>query len=232
MPENVFPRGDQEAGRAARRVEQAFVLFRVDQFDHEVDDVARRAELAGVALAAEHGEQVFEGVAEALRVVVGEAVDFLEEGAQRFRVAVGQVGVLEDVAEERGDAGVFVHAADGFGVAVELFLAGEFGRLELAPAVAGEVAGKEAARAAEVFRLAVHVVHELVDERDGDLFDLRFGVRHLADEDVAAGVDAAFCFGVEHGGFRCGWRRCFGYSWRCRMNFRLNCTSEYLLSCA
>jgi hypothetical protein len=137
LSENVFPRGDQEAGRAARRVEQAFVLLRVDQLDHEVDDVARGAELAGVALAAEHGEQVFEGVAEALGVVVGEAVDFLEEGAQRFRVAVGQVGVLEDVAEERGDAGVFVHPADGVGVEVELFLAGEFGRLEPRPAVAG-----------------------------------------------------------------------------------------------
>ena len=160
--------------------------------------MARGAELAGVALAAEHGEQVFEGVAEAFGVVVGEAVDFLEEGAQRFRVAVGQVGVLEDVAEERGDAGVFVHPADGVGVEVELVLAGEFGRFQPRPAVAGEVAGEEAALAAEVFGLAVHVVHELVDERDGDLFDLRFGVRHLADEDVAAGVDTALGFGVEH----------------------------------
>ena len=106
-PKDVFPRRDQEAGRPARRVENAFVLLRVDDFDHEVDDVARSAELAGVALAAEHGKQVFEGVAEAFGVVVGEAVDFLEEGAQRFRVAVGQVGVLEDVAEERGDAGVW-----------------------------------------------------------------------------------------------------------------------------
>ena len=45
-------------------------------------------ELPGVALGAEDGEQVLEGVAEPLRVVVGELVDDLEEGAQGFGVAV------------------------------------------------------------------------------------------------------------------------------------------------
>jgi hypothetical protein len=62
--EDVLPGRNQEARRAAGRVENAFVLLRVDDLDHEVDDVARRAELAGVALAAEHREQVFEGVAQ------------------------------------------------------------------------------------------------------------------------------------------------------------------------
>lgn len=33
-------------------------------------------------------------------------------------------------------------------------------------------ASEEAALVAKVFGLAVHVVDELVDERDGDLFDL------------------------------------------------------------
>lgn len=63
------------------------------------------------------------------------------------------------------------------------------------------VPGEEAALAAHLLGLGIHVVHELVDEDDGDLFDLGFGVGHLADEDVAAGIDAAFGFGVEHGGF-------------------------------
>ena len=38
-------------------------------------------------------------------MIVGEGVDDLEKGAQGFRVAVGQVGVVEDVAEEQRDAG-------------------------------------------------------------------------------------------------------------------------------
>jgi hypothetical protein len=66
----------------------------------------RRAKLPCVALGAEDGEQILEGVAEALGVVVLEFVDDLEERPQRFRVAIGEVGILEDVAEERRDAGV------------------------------------------------------------------------------------------------------------------------------
>ena len=86
--------------------------------DHEIDDVARGAELAGVALGAEDGEQILEGVAEAFAVVVGELVDDLEEDLERFGVAIRQVGVLEDVAEERRDAGVLRHLGDAFGVEV------------------------------------------------------------------------------------------------------------------
>ena len=58
--------------------------------DDEVDDVARGAELPGVALGAEHGEQILEGVAQPLAVVVVELVDDLEEELERLRVAVGQ----------------------------------------------------------------------------------------------------------------------------------------------
>ncbi|OHC71653.1 MAG: hypothetical protein A3H93_15775 [Rhodocyclales bacterium RIFCSPLOWO2_02_FULL_63_24] len=78
-------------------------------------------------------------------------------------------------------------------------MAAERGGHELGPAVAGVVAGEKLALAAEFLALGIHVVHELVDERDGDLFDLGFGVGHFADEDVAGRVDAAFGIGVEHG---------------------------------
>ena len=77
-------------------------------------------------------------------------------------------------------------------------MAAEAGAHELGPAVAGEVAGEELALAAEFLALGVHVVHELVDQGDGDLLDLGFGVGHFAHEDVAGGVDAAFGIGVEH----------------------------------
>ncbi|KAF0143929.1 MAG: hypothetical protein FD153_404 [Rhodospirillaceae bacterium] len=82
------------------------MFLRGEDFDHEVDDVARGAELAGIALAAEDAEQILEGVAEALAVVVAELVDDLEEAFERLGVAVRQVGVFEDVAKERRDAGV------------------------------------------------------------------------------------------------------------------------------
>ena len=68
--EDVLVGRDQEPGGAAGRVEHGLGLLRVDDFDHEVDDVARGAELPGVALGAEHGEQILEGVAEAFAVVV------------------------------------------------------------------------------------------------------------------------------------------------------------------
>ena len=118
---------------------------------------------------------------------------------QRFRVAVGQIGVLEYVAEEQRDAGVLRHLGDGLGVEVQGLVAAEPGAHELGPAVAGEFLGEELALAAELLALGVHVVHELVDQGDGDLFDLALGVGHFADEDVAGGVDAAFGVGVEHG---------------------------------
>ena len=54
----------------------------------EVDDVARRTELSGIALGAKHGEQIFVGVAKPLRMVVGEFIDNLQERTQGLRVAV------------------------------------------------------------------------------------------------------------------------------------------------
>ena len=66
------------------------------------------------------------------------------------------------------------------------------GTHELGPAVSRELFGEEFALAAELFGLGVHVVHELVDQRDGDLLDLALRVGDLADEDVAGSVDAAF----------------------------------------
>ena len=121
----MFVGGDEKSGGAAGGIEHGLVLLRVDDGHDEVDDMPRGAELSRVSLGAEDGEQIFEGVAEALGVVVLELVDDLEERPQRFRVAIGQVGVLEDVAEEQRDAGVFRHLGDGFGVEVERLVAAE-----------------------------------------------------------------------------------------------------------
>ncbi len=154
--------------------------------------MARGAELAGVALGAEDGEQVFKGVAESFAMIVLEFVDDFEEGAQGFGAVVGEEGVLEEGAEERGDVGVLGDFGQGFGVEDQGGLAAEVGLEEVAPSEAGIRAGKELAPASELFGLGVDVVHELVDEGDGDLFDLAFGVGDFADKQVAGGVDAAF----------------------------------------
>ena len=107
--------GDEESGGAASRVEQRFVLLGIDDGDDEVDDMAWGSELSRVALGTEDGEQVLESVSQTLRVVVAELVDDLEEGPQRLRVAIGQVGIFEDVAEERGDARILRHPVNGLG---------------------------------------------------------------------------------------------------------------------
>ena len=190
--------GDEETGGAASRIEDDVAFFRVDDLNHEINDVARGAELAGIALRAEDREEILESVAEALAVVVAELVDDLEEGLERLGVAVGQVGVFEDVAEQRRNAGVFGHFGNAFAVEAEHFVAAETRGHELGPAVAGVFRGEELPLAAEFLGLGVHVVHELVDQGDGDLLDLGLRVGDFADEDVAGGVDAAFGVGIEH----------------------------------
>ena len=92
---DVFVGGDEESGGAAGGVEDGFVLLWVDELDHEVDDVARGAELPGIALRAKDGEEVFEGIAEAFGVVVFELVDDLEEALEGLGIAVWKVGVLK-----------------------------------------------------------------------------------------------------------------------------------------
>ena len=196
--DNVLVGRDQESGGSAGRVEYSLVLPGGDDLDDEVDDVARGAELAGGSLAAEHREQVLEGVSQTLGVVVLELVDDLEECPQGLRVAVGKEGVFEDIAEERRDAGILRHLGDCLGVEVEHLVTTEAGTHKFSPAVAGVVAGKEITVAAELLRLGVHIIHKLVDQGDGDLFDLAFGVGDLADKDVAGGIDAAFGIGIEH----------------------------------
>ena len=67
------------------------------------------------------------------------------------------------------------------------------------PAVAGEVAGKELSLTAPLLTLGIDVIHEFIDEGDGDLLDLALGVGNFAHQDVAGGVDAAFGVGIQHG---------------------------------
>ncbi len=51
-------------------------------------------------------------------------------------------------------------------------MAAQPGAHEFGPTVAGELVGEELALTAQLLALSIHVVHELVDQRDGDLLDL------------------------------------------------------------
>ncbi len=182
-----------------RRVEDGLAFLRGEDLDHKVNDVARGAKLPGIALRTEDAKQILKGIAEPFAVIVAELVDDFEEGLERLRVAVWKVGVLEVSRKSAGDTGwVLGHLGNAFAVKAEHLVAAERGSHQFGPPVAGIVSGEELALAAEFFGLGVHVIHELVDQRDGDLLDLGFWVGDLADEDVAGGVDAAFGIGVEH----------------------------------
>src|ERR1035441_9964655 len=102
-------------------------------------------------------------------MVIPELVDDLEKSLKRFRIAVGKIGILEDVAEECRDAGVFRHLGDAFGVETKHFVAAQRWGHELSPAVASKVAREEFPLAAEFLGLGVHVIHEFVNKSDGDL---------------------------------------------------------------
>ena len=123
--EDVLVGGDEEPGGAAGGVEDGLVLLRGEDLDHEINDVARGAELTGIALGAEDAEEILEGVAEALAVVVAELVADFEEGLERLGVAVWEVCVLEDVAKKRRNARVLWHLGDAFAVERDHLVAAE-----------------------------------------------------------------------------------------------------------
>ena len=160
--------------------------------------MARSAELPGVPLRAKHREQIFKSIAEPLAVIVRKLVDDLEKGAQSLWVAVGQIGVVEDVAEQRRNARIFRHPGDRLSVQIQGLVAAQASAHQLRPAIAGKVAGKKRALPTQLLTVGVNVVHKLVDERDSNLLYLAFRIGHLADEDVAGCVNAAFGSSIEH----------------------------------
>ena len=132
---------------------------------------------------------------------VGEAVHLGEEHGEDAPVAEFQEGVAEDVAEQAGQVRGFLRMAesfDAFGEKRDAFVGGDGLREEIAPAVFRKFAREETALAAEFHGFLVEVIHEFVNQRERDEFDLIRRLGEFADEDIATGVDAAFGFGGEH----------------------------------
>ena len=152
-------------------VENFVAGLRVEAGDDEINDVARGAELAVLALRAGALQEVFKGVAEFLAVRVGEAVHLGEDHGEDAPVAELQEGVAEDVAEQAGQVRGFLRMAEGFdafGKERDAFVGGDGLREEIAPAVFGQLAGEETALAAELHGFLIEVVHEFVNEGEGN----------------------------------------------------------------
>ena len=192
----MLVRGDEETRRPAGRVKHNILLLRVHDRHDEVDDMPRRAKLPRVALRIHHRKQILERVPQPLRVVISEAVDLLQKDPQRLRVAIRQKGVAENIPEQLRYARVLVHPLDRLSVKTEHLVAPQARLHQPGPAVSTELPGEKRPFTAQFFTERVHVVHELVDQRDRDLLHLALGVGYLPHQDIAGSVNAAFRVGV------------------------------------
>ena len=105
--------------------------------------MARRAELAVLALDAHRFEQILKGVAELLAVRVGEAVHLIEEKREDAAVAKLQERVPEDVAEERGQMLALFRSLRAFREKIHPLVGRDGLREQGAPAIFLERSGKE-----------------------------------------------------------------------------------------
>ena len=98
LPPHVLQRRNQEAARAARRVDDLLARLGVDDLDHHFDHVARREELAFRAAqgrADEHLEGVADGVAVGLHDAV--VLEFADDVGEAVGVEFDRVVGLEDI---------------------------------------------------------------------------------------------------------------------------------------
>lgn len=198
--ENVLEGGNQKSRRTSSGVKNGFVFLGVDHVHDEFNDVARGSELAVLPLCAHRVQQVFKGVAEFFGMVVRESIDFIEEQLQHLAVTEFKKGVFENAFEEFGNA-LVLHVADGLNSLNEFrdtFVAAQGIADEFAPGQVTEVADEKRGLAAQLARLLIDVIHEFVNQGDGNEFNLVGRQRQLADEYVAGIVYPAFGFLVEH----------------------------------
>ena len=212
MPPQIFADRHEEAASAARRVANDVRGHRPDKLHHQLDDVARGAELAVLPGAGDLPEHVFVEVALGVAVLHRHAVNHVHDlGEQRGRgdgearvlhvVRVGGV-VAADVAQER--EGVLADDAEHF-LSLEMF--------EARPAeiVVGAFLrvfafGEDAAfhRALQggglVLFQRVEVVQALEEQQVGDLLDDFEGIGDAAGpEGIPEGVN----FGADFAGKHC-----------------------------
>src|ERR1019366_2164919 len=124
-----------------------------------------------------------------------------KEHGEDASVAELQEGVAEDVAEQARQVRGFFRMAerlDALGKQRDPFVGGDRLREEIAPAVFRQAVDEKAAFAAHLHGFLVEVVHEFVNQRERDEFNLIGRLREFADENIAAVINTAFGFGGEH----------------------------------
>ncbi len=137
-------------------------------------------------------------------MAVGEGAQLREEEGERAPVAEFEEGIPKHVVEEQRqvsgqDDFLSIHGGlfpaeqlDALGEKVHALLSTEGLGHEGTPAEGGQIAGEKAALPAHLHGLLVQVVHEFVDERQGDQLHLIGRYGELPHQDVTTGIDAAF----------------------------------------
>ena len=90
------------------------------------------------------------------------------------------------------------HCRNGLCVSGEHLVTAKAATHQLCPAIMGELAGEKPALPAQRLALCVDIVHELVDQRDGNLLHLTFGIGHLADQNIPRRINPALRLCVQH----------------------------------
>src|ERR1035437_9682912 len=124
-------------------------------------------------------------------MVVIEAINFIKEQFQHLPVAEFEKCVFENAFEQFGDA-LVCRIADGLNALnkfSDAFVAAQGVADEFAPGQIAQVADKKRGLAAKFTRLLINVVHEFVNQGDGNEFNLVGRQRKLADENVAGVIN-------------------------------------------
>ena len=93
----IFAGRDQEAAGAAAGIADHVLGLRRGQLDHQLDDVARRAELAVLAGGGDLAEHVLVDVALGVAVLHVELVEHVDDLGEQRRRRDGEAGVLHVV---------------------------------------------------------------------------------------------------------------------------------------
>ena len=173
-------------------IADALPRLRIHERYHQVDDVARGAELAVGAGSRQLAQEILVHVALEVVAVVGRqvhVVDGLHDGTKRGAVVNLEGGAAEEELAGVGQAGKFVELFDGVTDGVEEIVAGQ--RDEVAPGVARPFAGEDAGVfLVEAGQDIILLRQQAQEEQIGNLLDGIHRIVHAArPEDVHELVD-------------------------------------------
>lgn len=132
MHAQILARDHQKAAGSGRWIADDVLRRRRGHLHHELDDVARRAELAVLAGARELAQHVLVDVALGVAVVHGDVVDEVDHLGEQSRSGDGEAGVAHVVGVGRAVAQGAEEGKDMVGETLELLI--QRGVLETLPA--------------------------------------------------------------------------------------------------